>query len=102
MIQKNQGASGREPDQTQRHTTVKFAAILVDNIIFVGKRHHNILQALSECGYIPAELQKCPQGFVDNNGMFLTRIEAAQIALENGQITKLKFHKQELFSEDLY
>jgi hypothetical protein len=89
-------------NSTDALTTVKFAAVLVDGLIFIGKRHHNVFQTLFDCGYEPAESQKCPQGFVGSNGKFLTRTEAAKVALASGRITKLKHSTTELYSEDLY
>jgi hypothetical protein len=59
---------------------------------------HNVLTDPSINGFRPV------QGFVDNNGKFLTRSEAYEVALAAGQIR----HKtgnpssKELFSEDLY
>ena len=83
-------------------TRIMFAAILVDGLIFLGKRHHNIIQTLAECGYSSKTIQQSPQGFVTSIGGFVGREEAAQIALDCGQIDKLKFSSRELFSEDLY
>ncbi len=41
------------------------------------------------------------QGFITNNGRFVSRLEAAKIALESGQIKYLKWPPN-LYSEDLW
>lgn len=73
------------------------AAIKKDGIIYVGRRHHNILGAAKPFGY----LKDGEQGFVTDAGEFVDRIEAAKIALECGQIAKLGWPPY-LYSEDLY
>lgn len=42
------------------------------------------------------------QGFLTNKNRFVGRKEAAQIALSSGQIKKLNFSSESLYSEDLY
>ena len=69
------------------------SAIIKDGIIYTGKRHSNILFAAK------GTLKGCEQGFVTDNGEFVNREQAAQIACECGQIS---VKKSELFSEDLY
>jgi len=77
---------------------IKEAAIRKRGKIYTGKRHHHILNAALPFGY----LRNGEQGFVDDEGNFLTREEAAIVAIKCGQIKKLKYHKTRLFSEDLY
>ena len=62
-----------------------------------GKRDSegNILPDAEENG-------KTYQGFITSLGKFVNRKEAAIIALNCGQIDKLKFSDQVLYSEDLY
>jgi hypothetical protein len=48
------------------------AAIRKDEIIYTGKRHHNILGAAVSFGY----LKDGDQGFVTDTGEFVDRIEA--------------------------
>lgn len=82
---------------------IKFAAIRDGDLIFIGKRHHNCIATMIDCGYpAPISEPKFPQGFVTSDGKFVDRKEAAQIALENRQIEKLKYSKTDLYSEDLY
>lgn len=80
--------------------TIRFAAILADKIIFVGKRHHNVVMTMHECGY--KNINDYPQGFVTDKGTYVSREDAAIIALKNGQVKELKFSSRQLFSEDLY
>jgi len=62
-------------------------------------RHHNVINELAERGHaIPINGE---QGFIDDQRGFVTRLEAAQIALAQGQIKKLQW-PPELFSEDLW
>ena len=74
-------------------------------IVFSGHRHpHCIYQAVAISGKRQSELGKGDdviQGFLTNLNRFVDRIEGAQIALDNGQITELQYGKR-LFSEDLY
>lgn len=76
------------------------AAILKDGVIYTGKRHCNIINDS------PKHLRvgKGPhvQGFVDHEGNFLNREDAARHAKLWGQVEKLKFNSKELFSEDLW
>ena len=71
------------------------SAILFEGIIHRGRRHYNILGSAKTFG----GLKYGKQGFVDDQGIFLTREEAAKVAFECGQI---KEEKRILFSEDLY
>jgi hypothetical protein len=73
------------------------AAIRKDGIIYIGKRHYNILGTVLPFGY----LRDGNQGFVTDTGEFVDRIEAARIAIECGQIKELKWPPN-LYSEDLY
>lgn len=66
-------------------------------LIYCGHRHNNILWQGSHVSRNPYH-----QGFLTNKGRFVDRKQAAIIALEAGQITKLSFSSTDLFSEDLY
>lgn len=70
------------------------AAIMKDGRIYAGHRHYNVIR-----NNRPIDFKNCEQGFVDEDGNFLSRKEAAKIAYKNGQIKK---KKEILFSEDLY
>lgn len=75
------------------------AAIKYDGKIFSGKRHNDVFAKLIELGY------KRPivgvQGFVDEDGKFYTREEAAKDVIESGQLKKIEWPPL-LYSEDLY
>lgn len=64
-------------------------------------RHHHVLRALV------AEGEKTPiigeQGFVDDKGNFLDRMQARMHAVECGQVEEDNLdHYREIFSEDLW
>lgn len=82
---------------------IKCAAIRVGDKVLTGRRHHDIFHAntVRQNGVIVSRIFG-EQGFVTLSGDFLTREEAAKHALKTGQISKLKFSKTELFSEDIY
>ena len=62
-------------------------------------RHHDVIRLLVRDG------ERTPvsgeQGFIDSFGNFLNREEAAQVALNNGQVNNL-IAPPSLFSEDLW
>lgn len=79
---------------------IKSAAILKNGQILIGRCHSDIIhQYYPTMGKFRSD--RDIQGFVDENNRFLTREEAAKIALECKQIKKLKYSKTELYSEDL-
>jgi len=63
-------------------------------LIYCGHRHNNILW---QGNHVSRQLSH--QGFLTNEGKFVDRKEAAQIAFKAGQI---RTHKIYLYSEDLY
>ena len=73
-----------------------------NNIIFSKKnsRHCYLFPLAKEYGL------KRPyreiQGFLTENGCFLDREEGAEYVLKIGQISKLKYNNDRLFSEDLW
>lgn len=69
-----------------------------DGEIVVSKRHYKIIALQAKLGKNSKD--DCIQGFVDSKGNFLTREEAREIALDNGQLNKK--HEGELYSEDLW
>ncbi len=82
---------------------IKEAAIRLggaDGQVYTGRRHSDVIRSLAIEGFhLPIQGE---QGFVTMEGEFLDREEAAKVALQCGQITKLRFSNTELFSEDLY
>jgi hypothetical protein len=79
---------------------IKEAAIKLNGIVYTGRRHHEIIRELARRGFDIPILGE--QGFVTDTGEFLTRRQAGRLAIESGQVEELKFHKYDLFSEDLY
>ena len=71
------------------------AAIMKGGRIFVGSRHHIIIN----CADPPGSLRGGEQGFITDTGEFVNRRDAADIAYFCGQIEKPKLT---LFSEDLW
>ena len=80
---------------------IKEAAIMKDGVVYTGRRHNNILCDKSRPF---AFLRDGEQGFVTDEGKFVTREEALVIALQCGQVTMDKKHnpQDQLLSEDLY
>ena len=77
--------------QTIGHRIVA-AANRYGTVVIVGVRHHDMImndtiRRFKELGVV-LDGEKSEQGFVDNNGKFLTREEAWEIALVAGQILR--------------
>ena len=68
--------------------------------IYIGRRHGDIILLMVKRDINPNN--NAIQGFIDSDGKFLDREEAATHALQIGQIKQLKFQPKTLFSEDLY
>lgn len=74
-------------------------------IVLCGHRHGNIIAQMHQTMGLRTVLKgdnsvgEYKQGFLTNEGNFVTREEAAVIALESGQISEPKSY---LFSEDLW
>jgi hypothetical protein len=83
---------------------IKAAALVVNGKIRVHARHHLILLELD------AEQKKTPglkyrvsaQGFMLQDGGFIDRVEALQLASQNGQLRNKNRIGDRLFSEDLW
>lgn len=75
------------------------AAILINDQIVLGKRHCDCFLKMFELG-----LPKfgAVQGFVDQDGVFVDRVEACVIAKAADQIIKKHGPSDVLFSEDIY
>lgn len=65
-------------------------------------RHHDVIRHMVDEHGVPPPIGS-EQGFLDDSGTFLNRMQAGQHALMCGQIEKLKcLMKDELYSEDLW
>jgi hypothetical protein len=87
------------------------ACNVATGIVVCGRRHHNcfsIRAALSLEGYsIRMPVNGVTQGFMTSADRFVTRKEAAKIAVQAGQVEATQVMKADgefaaLFSEDLY
>lgn len=87
--------SGVEMIGPVQMVSVRFGDIQV-NAPMPGFRHHHILTVASYFGHRHGE-----QGFATDDGKFLTRVEAAKLALESGQVAKL-IAPPNLYSEDCW
>lgn len=77
------------------------SAIKYNEIIYTGRRHHNIISDMRNKYLILDKQAIRYQGFILENGNYIDRIQAAKIALGSGQIKKLN-HPPNLYSEDLW
>jgi hypothetical protein len=83
---------------------IKESAILFlpNGKVYTGKRHHDCIRKIvEETGIRPVKAEN-PQGFVTEEGRFVDRVEGGRIAIAAGQIKELKYHHEDMFSEDLY
>lgn len=70
-------------------------------IVFSGVSHvHCLHQMVAMTGKRQSEVKEV-DGFLTTHNRFIDRKEAAKIALEQGQIKKLRYSSTDLFSEDL-
>lgn len=71
--------------------------------IWIGKRHCLIIQRkTADTKELPwGYFKGCDQGFIDDQGKYLSREEAAMHAKTCGQIKECKFQKKRLFSEEI-
>jgi len=81
---------------------IKESAILFEGTVYTGRRHHDVIRKIIQETGVKKVGGQHPQGFVTDTGEFVDREQAAKIALECGQIEKLKYSSTLLFSEDLY
>lgn len=70
--------------------------------VFTGPHHHIIIRDLVEMGVAERVGMGFEQGFLTSTNEFVNRELAASIALACGQITHLKYQKNQLFSEELW
>lgn len=67
-------------------------------IVVCGRRHHNCFVVWSKLSGKDFEGNEV-QGFLTSKDRFIDRKEAAELALQRGQVSR---HAKVLFSEDLY
>lgn len=79
---------------------IKYDALGVVSLL-KPNRHDDIIRLVDNTYGMPTKFCDSVQGFIDDKGLFLDRIQAGEHALECGQIEKRKWGKR-LFSEDLW
>jgi len=81
-------------------TPVHLPKNIKEGIVLCGRRHHNIFTQINTF-MESSEMKKIPQvqGFMTSLDRFVTREEAAKVALLSGQIES---PVRKLISEDLY
>lgn len=80
-----------------------FVPSMKDLQIIPLHRHGDIGKIFKSFGYNPCDCKIVEQGFIDNNGNFYTRKEAAKYMRDHLQKTRLgDYPVEELYSEDLY
>lgn len=82
---------------------IKQAAIVhVDGKVYTGRSHDEIARKIVERTGVKKVSWKSIQGFVTDDGEFLTKAEAAKVALKHDQVKKFNFNGAQLSPEDLY
>jgi hypothetical protein len=88
------------PDKSRNGSRVVASAIRLDSVTYTGLRHHQIIMYLVDAGFsTPIHGE---QGFIDDTGRFLSRKEAANLALASGQVSKLIAPGMGLDSADVF
>ena len=92
------------PAENRRIRRVVCAAVLYPNgAMLVGPRHFDSTMQKQHAAIFHGEEKSAPiQGFIDQHGIFMDRVEALAVAKESGQILRKTFPLDELFSEDIY
>jgi hypothetical protein len=85
-------------EPTTRPTRLVWSAVLQDGKIWTGKRHGLIIPIVF--GDTGKRVNQDQQGFLTDDGWFVSRKAGEQIAWESGQIPK--DFKGTLLSEDLW
>ncbi len=78
------------------------AACRHNNLIIAGARHFDsVMRSQMKAAGIDTAIH-WEQGFIDQFGNFLTRVQAKKMAEDRGQILEGEGKYADLFSEDLY
>lgn len=86
----------------KRERRIVAVAILYDGQVYYAHepmRHHNIAHAMSEMGLSGHAHRE--QGFMTDDGLYVSRAAARYIAEKAGQMIR-RTHHDKLFSEDLW
>lgn len=83
------------------HVAIRFNAKIYS--LPPPNRHHNvILKIVEETGVANVNASGEDQGFLDSTGKYLTRKEALDLAIENGQLRWDQPIYSQLYSENLW
>jgi len=76
---------------------------ITTGVVLCGYRHSNIIgQCVGLLNLPQSKMGSYVQGFLTSKNRFLDREKAAKLAFECGQVEKLQYMSDELFSEDIY
>lgn len=95
---------GPYKDMRMEKRRVVCAACRIGKIILAGARHFDsVMHTQLEAMNLTREQKgMAEQGFIDQFGLFMTRSEAYNLALNKGQLKDTPTISGTLFSEDLY
>lgn len=92
-----------EPKRFDYDKLIDCAAILApDGRVWTGKRHGHCIATIVQATGVKRVGEGYKQGFVTMSGRFVSRSEAAVIAVHANQLKVKHTLPFELFSEDLY
>ena len=81
------------------------SAIRYRGVVYLGRRHHMCIRTINSIFDFNTTADSGgfrEQGFIDEKGNYYDRKRAGIYAIKCGQIKELKYHKTDLFSEDLW
>lgn len=83
------------------HVAIKFNGVTYS--LPAPNRHHNLIwKIIKETGIKTVDSHGDDQGFLDSSGAYLTRKEALDLALSNGQLRTDRPIYDQLYSENLW
>lgn len=86
----------------EQPTAILLPVNITKGVVVCGYSHAHILYAVNALlGTKQYQQGKQTTGFLTSMNRFVDRKEAAIIALNSGQIEKLRYHTNQLFSEDI-
>lgn len=85
----------------KRHGKIKSSAVKLNNVIYTGRHHIDcFVLMLQNYKISQEEVMKAEQGFLTENGFFVNREQALEIAKHFNQIKVKHPSENELYSED--
>jgi hypothetical protein len=86
----------------KKQETIVGVAVIHDGKTYTlpkPNRHHHVLKQIYDLHGVPAD---GTQGFYTDEGRFLNRQQAYDLARNNGQLKERKIFESRLYSEDLW